>query len=68
MHVFHDKDYDIEEVKFWNFISKNKGLKPSVIRTVVYKHPESSYVVKKVPVHLSKPEGPLQTQVCTNRV
>jgi hypothetical protein len=56
MTVFEDKDYDIEEVKFWNFISKNKGIKPSVIRTVVYKYPETSYVVKKIPVYLPKPE------------
>ena len=56
MEVFEDKDYDIEEVKFWNFISKNKGVKPSIIRTVVYKYPEASYVVKKIPVYLPKPE------------
>lgn len=56
MEVFEDKDYDIEEVKFWNFISKNKGIKPSIIRTVVYKYPESSYIVKKTPVYLPKPE------------
>ena len=56
MHVYEDKEYDIEEVKFWNFISKNKGVKPSIIRTVVYKCPESSYVVKKLPVYLPKPD------------
>lgn len=59
MEVFEDKDYDIEEVKFWNFISKNKGMKPSIIRTVVYKYPESSYVVKKMPVYLPKPDKPI---------
>ena len=58
MEVFEDKEYDIEEVKFWNFISKNKGVKPSIIRTVVYKYPESSYVVNKIPVYLPKSERP----------
>ena len=47
MEVFEDKDYDIEEVKFWNFISKSKGAKPNLIRTYVYKVPESTYVVKR---------------------
>ncbi|RNA10573.1 hypothetical protein BpHYR1_026486 [Brachionus plicatilis] len=50
MQVYEDKDYDIEEIKFWNFVSKNKGIKPNVIRTIVYKVPEASYIVRKVPV------------------
>lgn len=50
MQVYDDKDYDIEEIKFWNFVSKNKGIKPNVIRTIVYKVPESSYIIRKVPV------------------
>ena len=25
MEVYEDKDYDIEEIKFWNFMSKNKS-------------------------------------------
>lgn len=66
MEVFEDKDYDIEEVKFWNFISKNKGIKPSIIRTVVYKYPETSYVVKKIPVYLPKPEKTPSLKVSNN--
>ncbi len=68
MAVFEDKEYDIEEVKFWNFISKNKGLKPSIIRTVVYKYPETSYVINKVPVYFSKPEVHMEknNDVCAN--
>ncbi len=54
MEVFEDKDYDIEEVKFWNFISKSKGSKPNVIRTLVYKVPESNYVVKQCQVPKNK--------------
>ena len=53
MEVFEDKDYDIEEVRFWNFISKSKGAKPNLIRTYVYKVPESTYVVKRC--KLAKP-------------
>lgn len=56
MEVYDDKDYDIEEIKFWNFISKNKGVKPSIIRTIVYKVPESSYIVKKCPIIINEPE------------
>ena len=50
MEVYEDKDYDIEEIKFWNFMFKNKNIKPTIIRTVVYKVPESQYVVKKCQV------------------
>lgn len=56
MEVFEDKEYDIEEVRFWNFISRNKGVKPSVVRTVVYKCPETSYVFKKTSVNKPKKE------------
>jgi hypothetical protein len=56
MEVYEDKEYDIEEVRFWNFISKNKGTKPSVIRTCVYKCPESSYVFTKCTVTKPKKE------------
>jgi hypothetical protein len=53
MDVFDDKDYDIEEIKFWNFISKNKGCgKSNIVRTIVYKVPETSYVVKQFPIHV----------------
>ena len=53
MEVYEDQDYDIEEIKFWNFMSKNKGMKPSIIRTAVYKVPETQYVVKKCEVTVS---------------
>ena len=53
MEVYEDKDYDIEEVRFWNFISRSKGAKPNLIRTYVYKVPESTYVVKRC--KLAKP-------------
>ena len=56
MEVFEDKEYEIEEVNFWNFVAKNKGAKPSVIRTCVYKCPESSYVFKKCTVIKPKTE------------
>ncbi|CAF0762855.1 unnamed protein product [Brachionus calyciflorus] len=56
MEVYDDKDYDIEEIKFWNFISKNKGIKPSVIRTIVYKVPESSYIIRKIPIIIDEPD------------
>jgi hypothetical protein len=53
MSVFEDKEYDIEEVKYLNFMSKYRGYsKPAIVRTIVYKHPESSYIVKKCPVYL----------------
>jgi hypothetical protein len=47
MEAKEDSDYDIDEIRFWNFISKNKGVKPNIIRTVVYKIPESTYVSRK---------------------
>ena len=51
MEVYEDKDYDIEEIKFWNFMSKNKShTKPSIVKTSVYKVPESQYVVREVTV------------------
>lgn len=62
MQVHDDKDYDIEEIKFWNFVSKNKGIKPNVIRTVVYKVPESSYIVKKIPIVVEDIEVPEQKE------
>jgi len=60
MEVYEDKEYDVEEVKFWNFISKNKGIKPSVIRTAVYKCPESTYSFKKTTVTKPKKAKTLQ--------
>lgn len=57
MQVYDDKDYDIEEIKFWNFVSKNKGIKPNVIRTIVYKVPESSYIIKKIPIVVEEIEN-----------
>lgn len=51
MEVYEDKDYDIEEIKFWNFMSKNKShTKPSIVKTSVYKVPESQYVVREITV------------------
>ncbi len=47
MNVYEDKDYDIDEVKILNFISKSKSTKPTIVRTLVYKTPESSYIVRK---------------------
>ena len=58
MDVIDDKDYDVEEIKFWNFISKNRGVKPNVIRTIVYKVPESSYISRKCPVYVQVSEEP----------
>lgn len=53
MEVYEDKDYDIEEIKYWNFRSKlNKSVKSNTVRTIVYKVPESSYIVKKVYVKI----------------
>lgn len=60
MEVYEDKEYDVEEVKFWNFISKNKGIKPSIIRTAVYKCPESTYSFKKTTVTKPKKAKALQ--------
>ena len=54
MEVYEDQDYDIEEIKFWNFMSRNKNIKPTIIRTVVYKVPESEYTVKKCQINISK--------------
>ena len=53
MEVYEDKEYDIEEVKFWNFISKSKGRKSNVIRTLIYKVPKETYVVRKS--HVKRP-------------
>ncbi len=61
MHVHEDTDYDIEEIRFWNFISSKSKNAPGslhqsksnhIVRTLVYKVPESTYVVKQVPVYL----------------
>ena len=54
MEVYEDKDYDTEEIKFWNFMSKNKGIKPIIIRTVVYKFHGHSMLLKNVKLLLSK--------------
>lgn len=51
LEVYEDKEYDIEEVKYWNFISKKKQPKPDIIRTLVYKVPE--------PIKAVKPPAPL---------
>jgi len=57
MEVYEDKDYDIEEIKFWNFMSKNKSqTKPSIVKTSVYKVPESQYVVREVSVIVESEE------------
>ena len=40
LEVYEDKEYDIEEVKYWNFVAKKRAPKPDIIRTLVYKVPE----------------------------
>lgn len=48
MDCYDDPEYDIEEVRFWNFMSRNKtNTKPSLIKTLVYRVPETAYVTKK---------------------
>jgi hypothetical protein len=54
MEVYEDKDYDIEEIKSWNFNSKNKSIKQNIIRTHVYKYPESSYIVRQCTIHVQE--------------
>ena len=67
MEVFDDKDYDIEEIKFWNFISKNKGTgKSNIVRTIVYKVPETSYVVKQYPIHVESDKSKTKAKIETN--
>ena len=57
MEVYEDKDYDIEEIKFWNFMAKNKShTKPSIVKTSVYKVPESQYIVREVSVIIKSGE------------
>jgi hypothetical protein len=38
--VYEDKEYDIEEVKYINFMTKKRAIKPDIIRTLIYKVPE----------------------------
>ena len=52
MEVYEDKDYDIEEIKFWNFITKNKSTKSNIIRTLVYTIPESNYTNSKTVIYI----------------
>ena len=42
LEVYEDKEYDIEEVKYWNFVAKKRTPKPDIIRTLVYKVPEQT--------------------------
>jgi hypothetical protein len=53
MEAKEDPGYDVDEIRFWNFI-KNKGLKPNIIRTIVHKIPESVYVTRKCHYYVSE--------------
>jgi len=56
-----DKEYDIEEIKFWNFVAKNESAIKPTVRTMVYKYPDSSYVVRKTRVNLNRSKPPVDT-------
>lgn len=47
MEVYEDKDYDVDLVKCANFNAKIKELKSNVVKTLVYRVPESAYVIRR---------------------
>lgn len=46
-----DTAYDVDEVRYQNFLARNRiTSRSNVIKTLVYRVPESAYVVKKIQV------------------
>jgi hypothetical protein len=52
LEVYEDKEYDVEEVKYINFMTKKRAIKPEIIRTLIYKVPE---IPKPKQVPMSSP-------------
>jgi hypothetical protein len=70
LEAIEDEDYDIDEIRFWNFISKNKNAKPNIIRTLVYKHPDSSYIYKKkyTTTHLASENNQCKNKLLSSQI
>ena len=65
LEVYEDKEYDIEEVKYWNFVAKKRAPKPDIIRTLVYKVPDQ---VKSTSLLLTKSTQKSNSEITITRV
>lgn len=65
MQVYDDPEYDVEEVRMEAFMNKMKSTasslsqaKPGIVRTLIFRAPESSYTVRKCPVFVEVADVP----------
>lgn len=58
-----DASYDVEEVRYQNFLARNRiTSRSNVIKTLVYRVPESAYVVKRTQVYVDEPNEQKQDE------
>lgn len=62
-----DASYDVEEVRYQNFLARNRiTSRSNVIKTLVYRVPESAYVVKRTQVYVDEPNDQKQDEKPTD--